>query len=285
MTTKVQAIPLANGQTVITIPGGSDGSQQVTISCVAYPSAGTIALEYQSPGNTSQWFTAYKGAARRFDAQVVYDIKVPVSNYRVTLAAIAGGSGCAFAATDLNGQIPNGAFLGTRALVTQPYTEANVKNGLEFYLRVAYPSTDTIASGATRKIFFRTGSKPVIIKLRDVSFVAEEMIFNLYEAPTTVTGGTAIPIRNYNRVNPVASTATATKDVTTVSDGTLFDGPEYFFGSSSAPQRQAASIPLGRERILPPNTSYIITITNVAGGGTARAQYFLDWYEGDPDLP
>ena len=46
----------------------------------------------------------------------------------------------------------------------------------------------------------------------------------------------------------------------------------------------ALGAPDGRERVLPPNTSYIVAITN-SGGGNARCRYFLDWYEGGTDLP
>jgi hypothetical protein len=37
-------------------------------------------------------------------------------------------------------------------------------------------------------------------------------------------------------------------------------------------------------RILPANTEFAVVITNT-GAGNARVQYFLDFYEGEPDLP
>lgn len=181
---------------------------------------------------------------------------------------------------------PDGAYAGLRAITVQPYTEANVKNGTQFYMRAAWPTADPIAAGTTRKILFQTGAKKVVIKLRDLFYISEEATINLYQAPVVTAGtGTVIPVRNYNRVNPVATTVTARVNVTTTSDGTLFDGPEYVFGSSNAPQRSPNSIPSGRERILPANTAFLVTITAAAGIGTSRLQYFLDWYEGDTDLP
>lgn len=173
---------------------------------------------------------------------------------------------------------------GVGAFVVQPYTEANVKNGLQFYLRASWPLADTIAAGSTKKIWFKTGSKPVIIKLRDFQFLAEELNISLFSSPTGVSGGTAITISNYNGINPVATTVQAKKNVATTADGTPMGDPEYLFGSSSAPQRAAASIPQGRERILPANTEFIVAIAS-SGSGIARAEYFLDWYEGTPDLP
>lgn len=173
---------------------------------------------------------------------------------------------------------------GVGAFVVQPYTEANVKNGLQFYLRASWPLGDTIAAGSTKKIWFKTGSKPVIIKLRDFQYLAEELNISLSSSPTEVSGGTAITISNYNGINPTATTVQAKKNVATAADGAPMGDPEYFFGSSNAPQRAAAAIPQGRERILPVNSEFIVAINN-SGSGTARAEYFLDWYEGTPDLP
>lgn len=174
--------------------------------------------------------------------------------------------------------------VGVGAFVVQPYTEANVKNGLQFYLRVSWPLADPIAAGSSRKIWFKTGSKPVIIKLRDFQYLAEELSVTLYKAPTGVTGGSTIAISNFNGINPVATTVQAKKNVTTVSDGAPMGDPEYFFGNNAAPQRSASAIPQGRERVLPPDTEFIVAVSS-SGSSSSRAEYFLDWYEGTPDLP
>jgi hypothetical protein len=188
---------------------------------------------------------------------------------------------------DAQSGIPSGAFSGTRALTVQFYPEANVKNGLQYNLRAVWPIADSIASGTSRKVWFKTNAKPVIIKIRDFQYIAEELRIELFQAPTGVTGGTDLVIHNYNGVNPVATTVQAKKNVTITNNGTQFDGgdPEYFFGGANDPQRQSASaFPVGRERILPANTEYAVVITNT-GTGVARAQYFLDFFEGGTDLP
>lgn len=180
--------------------------------------------------------------------------------------------------------IPDGAFTGRRAITVQPYTEANVKNGVQYYLRASWPLTNEILTGTTRKLWFRTGSKQVLVKLREFQYIAEEMRISLFVNPVTVTGGTTLTINNYNGVSPVAPTSQALQGVTTVSDGTPLADPEYFFGSQSAPQRVAGAVLQGRERVLPPNTEFIVAISNT-GSGAARAEYFLDFYEGGTDLP
>ncbi|MNX97911.1 hypothetical protein D3C86_1302940 [compost metagenome] len=113
------------------------------------------------------------------------------------------------------------------------------------------------------------------------------MKIELFIGPTGVTGGTDLIVHNYNGVSPVATTVAAKKNVTTTTNGTQFDhgDPEHFFGGANDPQRQNVdSIPLGRERVLPANSEFLVVITNT-GTGNARAQYFLDFYEGTTDLP
>lgn len=213
----------------------------------------------------------------------------PASRIKINLTGVTGFTTyrvIIWRTNDPLDMTPDGAFSGLRAIITQPYTEANVKNGLQYNLRATWPLTDTIAAGATRKLWFKTNAKPVIIKLREVQFVAEELVLRLFRGPTTVTLGTDLAIHGYNAVSQVATTVQAKKNVTTVADGTEFDAadPEVFFGSANAPQRGVAFALQGRERILPANTEFIVSVTNT-GTGVARVQYFLDWYEGGADLP
>lgn len=181
---------------------------------------------------------------------------------------------------------PSGAFTGLRALTIQPYTEANVKNGLQFYARAVWPLADEIATLTSRKLWFKTNAKPVIVKLRELQFMAEELKIQLFIGPTGVSGGTDITIHNYNGVLPIATTVQAKKNVTITNNGTEFDAgdPEHFFGSATQPQRNVAVALQGRERIIPANTEFAIVFTNT-GTGNARVQYLLDFFEGGTDLP
>lgn len=188
----------------------------------------------------------------------------------------------------LTGDIfPDGVFTGKRALNVQFYPEANVKNGLQYYTRIAYPLSDEIASGTSKDIVVRTTSKKMLAKVRIVHYSAQEIEIDLFGGVTfnDQTGEQIIP-SNYNGVNPVASTVEVFKEPTVSDPGTRIDDcdPEYYFGSNSQGQRSGESIPEGRERVLAANTSYLVRLTNT-GTGDARVQYFLDWYEGEPDLP
>lgn len=277
----------------LVIPGGADGSAQLTIAFGAAPSAGTVSVTYRRPGETTFNALSKYTALPLAGAGVVRGrVDGPVASLRITFTGLTGGvAPVAWFDTDA---MPAGLYNGLAAMTMQGYAEANVKNGVQFDMRACWglfnaspPGTGgVIPTGSTRKILFQTGAKTVLIKLRELQYIAEEVVLRLFRAPTGVTGGTALSINNYNARNPVASTVSATKNVTTATDGTEFNAtdPEVFFGSSNNPQRNQATALQGRERLLLPNTTYLVTITNT-GSGDARVEYHLDWYEGDTDLP
>lgn len=276
---------LGNAPQVMPLAGGMFGAQQLVLTFGVLPSGGTVTIEVMPVGGT-QWL-AIKKSINLPVSGAPYFIRSAgwINQVRVTFNGVVGGSDAWLWAEQV--ELPPGLFEGFAAITTQPYTEANVKNGVQFNLRAAWPLTDVIATGTSRKLWFQTTSKPVIVKLREFQYLAEEMRIELFSGPSAPTGGTNLAIHNYNGVNPVATTVAAKKNVTIANNGTAFDtsDPEYFFGGANDPQRQAASsIPVGRERILPSNSTFAVVITNT-GGGNARAQYFLDWYEGGTDLP
>lgn len=179
---------------------------------------------------------------------------------------------------------PDGLYTGTRAQTVQFYPEANVKNGLQYYIREAWPKANAIGSGETKNLYFKTGGKKVIAKVRIIHYAAEEILLNILTgSDVDESSGSSIAPSNYNLINPVPTAVVVRKDVT-FAGGTPIDNGEYYFGSNANAQRDGNSIPEGRERIIPPVGDFVITLKNT-GSGTARVQYFLDWYEGEPDLP
>lgn len=180
---------------------------------------------------------------------------------------------------------PNGIDTGTRARTVQFYPEANVKNGLQFYMTANWPDDDPIGNGPgnARNIVFQTGDKPVIIKSRIVSYIGEEFSLELFSNPT-FSGGTSVFVGNFNLIYPQNTTVTILKDATITNPGTPFPGePDYYYGGSQGNFRQASAIPEGRERVLPPQTTFLVRATSTVG--TGRFSYFIDWFEGEPDLP
>lgn len=177
--------------------------------------------------------------------------------------------------------LPDGLFSGTRAETIQNYTEANVKNGLQF--ESSSPVTSLAAAGNADTIFI-TGSKPVIIKSRTVKFNGILLVTRVFRAPT-YTGGTPVTFYNLNDIGPVASTVTILSGATVTSAGTEFGSPTYDIGSSGIGNVQISTYSTtGVERVLRPNTVYLQRITN----NDVAAQLVsgsLTWYEGTPDLP
>lgn len=173
------------------------------------------------------------------------------------------------------------AFRGLRALVTQSYTEANVKSGLQFE---ASGYNATVAAGTNFDVEFNTGSKRVIIKDRQVSFTGAGVTINVYEAPTT-SGGTAGTVYNLNRINPVATTVSHKIAPTVSAPGTQIGATAYGLGGTGVGPTEVSSFAAPDvERVLKPNTKYLLRITNNDAAAQKIAAY-ITWYEGTPDLP
>lgn len=169
---------------------------------------------------------------------------------------------------------------GIRAWIVERFDAVNIKRGLQFYLRASWPTSDPIASGTPRYVYFKTGAKPVIVKSRIVSYIGEEFDLQIYTNPTlTPATGTTINPSNLNVIAPQVTTVTALKDPDVVADGTAIDDePEYYFGGTATGVRNANSIPPESERIIPANTEFLVKIE-----GAGRFSYRLEWYEGEAE--
>lgn len=177
---------------------------------------------------------------------------------------------------------PSGLFTGLRAMTTQSYVEANVKNGLQFEFGT---QATTVTAGASLDILFVTGAKPVIVKDRAVSFNGAGVTAIVYEAPTVTANGTALFVGNLSRIAPQATTIAAYQGPTVTSAGTQISAPNAFIGSTAQGQSVTGTFATGgAERILKPNTSYLLRITN-NDTSSGKIAVYVTWYEGTPDLP
>jgi hypothetical protein len=173
-------------------------------------------------------------------------------------------------------------FNGLRAITAQSYIEANVKRGVQYYFNHEFAG---VAVGATRNFVFTTGAKPVIIKVRRLSFSRSTKVeYTSYE-DVTFSAGTDAVIGNESRINPVPTTV-AIKHTATL--GVLPAGYRrlYTYGSG-ANTGNSSSVGLaveGLETVLKPNTTYAVTLVNVSGD-VSDIQIELSWYEGVLDLP
>lgn len=278
-------LALNNSDQDTDIIGDPSGFNIVRLAFDQAPSAGTVVIKYRQPWTNTFTTLAHANGQSITSGFLQVRIDDPVAVIRVTFTGLVGGVAPRLWVEQR--ELPDGLFAGNAGMIMQPYTEMNVKRGVQFFARAAWPNASPIGAGATVKMHLVTGSKPILLKLRELTFTAEELVLRLYANPTGVAAGTDLTIKNYNQVNPVATTVTtAKKNVTTVSDGTELEpnDPEYFYGANAASGRVQSQSPIGLERVIGPNSSLLVTLTNTTAQA-ARAQYFLTWYEGEPDLP
>lgn len=279
------SLSLANGQQSFRIPGAYGGTQQIVLACATYPAAGTLSLEYQLVGDTL-WRPVPNGSNLPFAGPIVLATYGAVAGYRVTLAGLgAGGSGFAawVAEADPEG-FPAGAFVGLRALTVQSYIEANVKNGVQYEVSSYNPA---LGVGLSQDTVFITGSQPVLVKTRLIGHDSNKMVDARVYKNTVFTAGSGqvVPYFNLNDRNPVAGGVTIRAGAAISNIGTEFGAATYSIGTSAQAQNTVGTFQnSGFERLLSPNTTYALRVTN-NGTQPCQVSAYLSWYEGGTDLP
>jgi len=178
---------------------------------------------------------------------------------------------------------PPGVFTGLRAMTVQGYTEANVKNGVQYELS-SYNAALGVAPASQRTIFV-TGSKPVAVKARLVAFDGAGIEARVYKGPT-YTGGTPVPYFNLSDINPIAGGVQVISGATITASGAEFGARSYLIGSVSPGSQTVGSFGVtGQERNLAPNTTYMLELISMDSAKAQRVAAYLSWYEGGLDLP
>lgn len=174
-----------------------------------------------------------------------------------------------------------GVFKNLKAFNVQFYTEANVKTGTQFASAIRL----TIPAAGSAAVLFRTTTKPVSIKAREVQFKGEEVELQTLKG-ATFTEGATIPVYGHNDRNQNASTVVL-KSVTGVTGGTDAFVPRFFLGSGATNQTPTQPRPTasGLENILAENTDYVSVVTNLDGANAVEVEIYATWYEGELDYP
>lgn len=274
-------LTLTNGQQSFSINGAPSGTQQIVISCQSYPSAGTLSLEYKLVGD-SLWRPVPKGTLLPLAGPLVLETYGPVAGYRATLAGIVGGAGLVAWIGIGNAEgFPPGSFVGLRALTTQSYIEANVKNGVQYEVSSYIAALAPLANNDT---VFITGPLPVIVKTRQIGFDATKLEAHVFK-DTVFTGGSVIPYYNLNLRNPVVGGVIIRAGATITNAGTEAGAPTYMIGSAGQGQNTVGAYQVsGLERLLAPNSTYMLRVTNT-GAAPCQVSAYISWYEGGTDLP
>lgn len=174
---------------------------------------------------------------------------------------------------------PAGLYEGVRAMTVQGYAEANVKLGVQFEGSALFNIT---ANGINDTVFL-TGTKPVSLKGRKISYDGAGVTASIFEAPS-YTGGSSAAFQNANAINPVAGESQIIVGATITTDGDLIFSPVHSLGSTSFFGGDAQISQIEAEHILQPNTAYLLRLESLDGAAQRVASH-LSWYEGDLDLP
>lgn len=176
-----------------------------------------------------------------------------------------------------NGLDPR-AYTGYQGVTTQPFVEANVKNGTQFEAASFVP---VLASGATIDTVFTTGSHSVLIKGFDILADGAGVQVTLYESPT-FTGGTPISGYNLSAASNATPESTILAGVTTSATGTQKSSTLTLLGATTpgtSKSSPSGGLP-GLDRVLKPNTTYLRRIVSIDGAGDQRLALYTTWYEG-----
>jgi len=184
------------------------------------------------------------------------------------------------ASNDGGESAPNGLYEGRRSITAQSYVEANSKLGTQHEGSTLLSAVPALANNDT---IFLTGSLPVALKGRVVSYTGSGVSTFIYEAPA-YTGGTPAPYQNASAINPVAGLSQIIVGATISDDGTLVFAPEHLIGNESNQGKGVTGTVVGREKLLKPNTAYLLRLSSL-DSQPQDITSLLTWYEGELDLP
>jgi hypothetical protein len=174
--------------------------------------------------------------------------------------------------------IPEQLFDGDKALNVQSFLELNCKAGNQWETARYNPSM--VANGVTDTVVV-TGSKYVLLKDLIINFDSLLFGMQIFKAPT-YTGGT--PRTVYNMRDDAASTSSiAILDGATVTEpGTAVAPQIVALGTETGGNRRTTQFApqLGIERVLSPESVYLIRSYNLDTGNPSRVSSIATWYEG-----
>lgn len=166
----------------------------------------------------------------------------------------------------------NGSF----ALTSQPYVELNVKRGSQWELFSLFRN---VPSNGEKVVLFRTGDKNCIVKNRILQSNKEDAEFYLSTNATITSTGTPYEIINLNEVyqEPLETAYYENPVVSAQGNLKLLD---WIPGEQGVSNRSTGGfVTTGLERVLQPNSDYLLVIKNNAEQAADMSLY-ITFYEG-----
>lgn len=177
----------------------------------------------------------------------------------------------------IGGNLDERVYTGLKGLTVQPFIEANVKNGSQW--EVSFEN-NSLASSAYSDTILTTGSEYVLVKSRLLSFTGSEIEASVYKNPT-FTGGSVLTIYNLNTETGGTPLAVMKTGATVSNVGTEVAAKSHAYGTDTNVQQAVGTYNVnGLERVLQPNTSYLLRIQNQATT-TIKLAGYITFYEGE----
>lgn len=167
---------------------------------------------------------------------------------------------------------------GRRALCAQTYDEANKKQSVQWEASRLV----TLASGETATSILLTGSQHVDLKKREFAYRKAGVVARVYKNPT-YTGGIEDALYNLNTSGGLPETKLLT-GFTLTDNGVECAAPIYAIGPDTNQTTGASTTAYATNRILEPNTSYLLTFESLDAAEQDVAAR-IEFYEGGLDLP
>lgn len=170
----------------------------------------------------------------------------------------------------------NSAINKTFAITFQNFIELNVKRGQQWETSQLFRD---IPAGGEKVFLFRTGDLNVIVKNRVIRTNAEDVSYLLSTNPTISSTGDPDGIYNLNEEYQEELQSEIYLDPTVSSQGDL-RLVDWIPGSAQIGGRSQGGFATdGIERVLSPNSDYLLVIRN-DGDGPVDVSYYLTFYEG-----
>lgn len=126
----------------------------------------------------------------------------------------------------------------------------------------------------------KTGSLPVLLKARVFAYTGDGLTVNIYRNPV-YTGGTPDPVYNMSGLSDVVLESQLLVGFALTGDGVQAAATMSLIGPASAQGAGSVLSRFGSNRILAPNTSYLLTFTSLSNAQTVTAR--LELFEGIMD--
>lgn len=168
-------------------------------------------------------------------------------------------------------------YTGLKGLTVQSFVEANSKNGTQFELSY---NNNAVPAGGNFDFVLRTGSKPVLIKSRQISFTGTGVEVRVYKDSVN-TDGTSVPIYNLNTDLLLGTLVQAVTAPTITSTGTEIGARNITYGVADTLNKPIGTFTVGgNERVLKTNTNYLLRVTNL-DTSPCKVSTYITYYEGE----